>query len=75
MTLIERFMSEDKNERIVAHVFETDAEEVTDETTGTATLVTRDNPADVWGPPRVLGENVPFAAWKLKMKIDGFTHA
>lgn len=74
--VIQRYMTENKDERIVAHVFECAGDdEPANETEGTASLVTRDDPGDMWGPPVTLGQNIPYLAWRLKVELDGFTHA
>lgn len=75
--VIHRYMTEDKHNRIVAHIFAPElapGETLNDDTRGTARVATREQPSDMWGFPRGLAPTgVPYRVWKTRVEMDGFT--
>ena len=71
---VTRYMTANVDERIVAMSFDAPGSgEPTPETLGTPTMASRENPGDVWGPPRELAPYpVSFEAWLAVVEGDGF---
>lgn len=74
--IVTRYMTGDKTQRIVAHVFES-KHDVADPDdwngVGRATISTREAPGDTWGAPSVVAELVPLDDWRRVMDHEGFT--
>lgn len=73
--VVNRYMVEDPTNRIVAHVFETEAEslDVEPSPVGRASIVKRETPTDPWGPPEEMTPSVEFALWVEIVDSQGFT--
>lgn len=73
--LVTRYMTDNRDARIVAMMFSAPrAELLHDDTIGEATIATREEPGDTWGPPRVLAGEVSYFDWVATVAAQGFEH-
>jgi hypothetical protein len=66
------YMTDDPTQRIIAFQWWPEGEFISSMTFGKMYLITRDEPGDTWGPPKVIAEGMPWVVAQSLARGQGF---